>query len=35
MVVVDGAKDVVVPFKEVCFFLVEEMDFREEELVEV
>ncbi len=34
-VVVNGAKDVVVPFEEVGIFLVEEMEFGEEEMIEV
>ncbi len=32
---VNGAKDAEVPFKEVCFFLIEEMEFRQEEAIKV
>ncbi len=34
-VVVHGAKDVVVPFKEVGSFQIEKIDFRQEEMIEV
>ncbi len=35
MVMVHGAKDVVVPFEEVGVFLIEKMEFRQEEAIEV